>query len=289
MSHKLAIEKSPLQAYASALLFSPTQSLVRGLFKGEEPNWITIKPAMDNTWSPCLSTLEGHSDMVNSVAFSHNSARVASASADCTIKIWDTCSSECLLTLEGHSDSVSSVAFSHNSARIASASGDCTVKIWDTCSGECLLTLEGHNSWVRLVAFSHDSTQIVSASDDRTVRIWDARSGECLSTLQVDQKLCSVAFDVSGLYLHTDTGTIDISASSGSARLSVTSKPCSPQYRGCALSAGVWISYNSEHLVWLPSEYRPTYSAVSKNNISIGVGTGRVWMCNIEHKDPKLS
>ncbi|KAF2266550.1 NACHT-domain-containing protein [Lojkania enalia] len=78
MSHKSAIQNNPLQAYASALIFSPTRSLIRGLFKSEEPDWITIKPTMQDKWSPCLSTLEGHSGSVNSVAFSPDSARLAS-------------------------------------------------------------------------------------------------------------------------------------------------------------------------------------------------------------------
>jgi len=75
------------------------------------------------------------------VAFSHDSARLASASCDKTVKIWDASSGERLQTLEGHSDGVSWVAFSHDSARLASASGDKTVKIWDASSGECLQTL----------------------------------------------------------------------------------------------------------------------------------------------------
>ncbi|KAF2193435.1 hypothetical protein K469DRAFT_549877 [Zopfia rhizophila CBS 207.26] len=130
MYHKWAIENSPLQAYASALVFSPARSLIRGLFKEEEPKWIAIKPAMGDKWGACLQTLEGHSDTVWSVAFSHNSARLASASGDSTVKIWDVSSGECLQTLEGYSDSVNSVAFSHDSARLASASDDRTVKIW---------------------------------------------------------------------------------------------------------------------------------------------------------------
>ncbi|KAF2688291.1 hypothetical protein K458DRAFT_384474 [Lentithecium fluviatile CBS 122367] len=55
---------------------------------------------MGDKWSPCLSTLEGHSDCVTSVAFSHDSARLASASDDRTVKIWDTHCGECLSTLD---------------------------------------------------------------------------------------------------------------------------------------------------------------------------------------------
>jgi WD40 repeat protein len=55
----------------------------------------------DSSSGECLQTLEGHSDWVSSVAFSHDSARLASASDDNTVKIWDASSDECLQTLEG--------------------------------------------------------------------------------------------------------------------------------------------------------------------------------------------
>ncbi|KAF2477118.1 uncharacterized protein BDR25DRAFT_208897, partial [Lindgomyces ingoldianus] len=48
----------------------------------------------------CLSALEGHSGEVTSVAFSHDSARIASALGDSTVKIWDTHSGAYLSTLE---------------------------------------------------------------------------------------------------------------------------------------------------------------------------------------------
>ena len=72
MYYKQAIENSPLQAYISALLFSPARSLIRDLFKQEESKWIAIKPSIRDKWSACLQTLEGHSDGVMSVAFSHD-------------------------------------------------------------------------------------------------------------------------------------------------------------------------------------------------------------------------
>ena len=100
MYHKRGIESSPLQAYGSALLFSPTGSLTRRLFKHEEPGYITVRLAMGDSWSACLQTLEGHSRWVKSVAFSHDSTRLASASYDSTVKIWDASSGECLSTLK---------------------------------------------------------------------------------------------------------------------------------------------------------------------------------------------
>jgi WD40 repeat protein len=195
MYHKGAIEGYPLQTYAAALLFSPTGSLIRQLFRHEEPETISIRPALSDGWSACLQTLEGHSGEVSSVAFSHDSARLASASYDRTVKIWDAHSGACLQTLEGHSNYVSSVAFSHDSARLASASYDGTVKIWDAHSGACLQTLEGHSTYVSSVAFSHDSARLASASYDRTVKIWDAHSGACLQTLEGhSDPVSSVAF-----------------------------------------------------------------------------------------------
>jgi WD40 repeat protein len=129
MYHKQAIQISPLQVYASALIFSPAGSLIRRHFKKEEPKWITIKPTIGDKWSACLQTLESHSGWVYSAAFSHDSTRLTSASGDKTVKIWDVNSDECLQTLEGHSGQVYSLAFLHDSTRLASVSSDKTVKI----------------------------------------------------------------------------------------------------------------------------------------------------------------
>jgi WD40 repeat protein len=230
MYHKRLIENSPLQVYASALLFSPARSLIRCYFKEEEPNLIVIKPAMRDEWSACLQTLEGHSSGVHSVAFSHDSARLASASDDNTVKIWDTSSGECLQTLEGHSSGVHSVAFSHNSARLASASRDYTVKIWDTSSGECLQTLEGHSSVVYSVAFSHDSARLASASGDNTVKIWDTSSGDCLRTLNIGKVLSSISFNTTGSCLHTEIGIIAVNVSAALNMTSSVTDSQNPRY-----------------------------------------------------------
>ena len=171
LSTRNVIENTPLQAYSSALLFSPVHSLTRELFQDEEPDWITTKPAMEADWGACIQTLYGHGNQVRSVAFSHDGKQVVSGSDDKTIKIWDASSGACHKTLEGHSGWVYSVAFSHDGKQVVSGSDDATIKIWDARSGACAKTLEGHSLWVYSVAFSHDGKQVVSGSDDETIKI----------------------------------------------------------------------------------------------------------------------
>jgi WD40 repeat protein len=73
-----------------------------------------------------------------SVAFSPDGKRLASASEDETVKVWDATTGQETLTLKGHNDAVWSVAFSPDGKRLASASGSPfapnppgEVKVWD--------------------------------------------------------------------------------------------------------------------------------------------------------------
>ncbi|EMD59114.1 hypothetical protein COCSADRAFT_165333 [Bipolaris sorokiniana ND90Pr] len=162
MYHKGVIEGYPLQAYASALLFSSIGSLIRQLFQHEE-----------------LDTLEGHSDWVSLVAFSHDSTRLASASEDSTVKVWDTSSGACLQTLEGYRSWVSSVAFLHDSTRLALASDDRTVKVWDASSGACLQTLNAGRTLYNL-SFDRDGSRLLTEIDT-----FDIQSTEASSTIDL--------------------------------------------------------------------------------------------------------
>jgi WD40 repeat protein len=65
---------------------------------------------VEDSWSPSQQTLEGHLDLVQSVAFSSDGQTLASGSSDNTIKLWDTKTGKELQTLTGHLDLVDSVA-----------------------------------------------------------------------------------------------------------------------------------------------------------------------------------
>jgi WD40 repeat protein len=62
--------------------------------------------------------LEGHSDLVASVTFSHNGKRVVSGAYDNTVQTWNMETGEREMILDGQLDWVRSVAFSHDGSRI---------------------------------------------------------------------------------------------------------------------------------------------------------------------------
>jgi WD40 repeat protein/tRNA A-37 threonylcarbamoyl transferase component Bud32 len=135
-----------------------------------------------------LHALRGHSRGVIGLAYSPDGRRIASASFDGLVKLWDSTTGEETLTIRGHKGTVLAAAFSPDGGRIASAGGvgDPTVRVWDAQSGKEQLRLAGHELAVRAVAFSPDGRRISSAggNNDATVRIWDSHTGRELLTLR---------------------------------------------------------------------------------------------------------
>ena len=70
------------------------------------------------------------------MAYSPDGRRIASASGDGTVKVWDAATGQETLTLKGHTGGVYGVAYSPDGRRIASASCDQTVKVWDAGTGQ---------------------------------------------------------------------------------------------------------------------------------------------------------
>ena len=120
--------------------------------------------------------MKGHTDIVDTIAFSPDGKSLATAGADKAVKLWNPADGKELKALGVHDGSVYSVAFSPDSKLLASAGAgkDNVVKIWDVKEQKELTQLKGHEQPVTSVAFT-DNEMIVTASMDRTIRTWTTK------------------------------------------------------------------------------------------------------------------
>ncbi|CAA9956971.1 wd repeat domain 5b [Pyrenophora teres f. maculata] len=134
-------------------------------------------------YAPTL-ILRGHKKAVSCIKFSPDGRYIASASADCTIKIWDARTGALEHTLEGHLAGISTISWSPDSKILASGSDDKSIRLWDPNTGLAHPTpFIGHHNYVYSIAFSPKGNMLVSGSYDEAVYLWDVRAARVMRSL----------------------------------------------------------------------------------------------------------
>lgn len=114
--------------------------------------------------------LAGHTDIVQWLAFNHDGARIASASMDGTVRIWNAHQPGRSIPLAGHSAAVLSVAFDPAGTRVVSASRDRTVRVWGVESATSTVVVQADTT-VMVASFSPDGQRVVAGSLDGLVHL----------------------------------------------------------------------------------------------------------------------
>src|SRR4051812_45264181 len=138
-----------------------------------------------------LLTLHGHTNCVNTVAYSPDGTRLATGSSDYNAGIWDSGTGKRLLTFAEHRDWLFCLAYNSDGRLLATAGFHGGVRVWDTRTGRLAFALPPRRRLRPCVIFSPDGKRLAVSfavnydddGDDRhvgEVEFWDTFSGHCL-------------------------------------------------------------------------------------------------------------
>ncbi len=124
--------------------------------------------ALYDTGTPRLLSRTGRAAQDASFA---DDGRLAVASDNGAVRVWDVTTNQERLVLRGPAKAVWRVAFSRDGKRVAAVEQDGTVRLWDAESGQPLLALPDAEAGEGGLAFSPDGLTLAVASG-KEVRVW---------------------------------------------------------------------------------------------------------------------
>lgn len=196
----IALEKDPhnrfasIQAFAIALeqasqgVASSTLQSIKPTGPEKTPLVITrttplsLPQSSNNSQSvgTLVGTYRGHTDTINMLAWSPDGTRIATASNDGTVQVWNfPLTNGSAYTYKKHMQAVWQIAWSPDSTCIASISGDRRVNVWNIQTGRTLF-----QQGAGVAAAWSPLNNHLALTSSGTVQIWNAFAGYRISAYQ---------------------------------------------------------------------------------------------------------
>lgn len=184
------IEEHPLLIYASALPFTPIDTMIYNHF-GTGSQLTRVTGDLDRLWSPLRMVLL-HNDNIQSLAFTSDGSRIVAAALDNTIQSWDVHAGSRATTLmpshnAAETKTLRILALSSDCMRIVSlcihnvsseSDNETALYVLDVSSGvQPLEQIDADFNDIRTGLFSADGA-FFACSAGSAIHLWDANSGK---------------------------------------------------------------------------------------------------------------
>ncbi|XP_059140852.1 WD repeat-containing protein 88-like [Physella acuta] len=132
-----------------------------------------------------IKVLKDHTDSVTSCQYIQESQKAASASTDCSVKLWNLKTGECIKTYEDlHTVNISQTHFMLDGSKFLTCGWDKALKFSDAETGKCLLQ-KCHEDFLTCCQLSHDGKLMAVGSDmSCSLKIYDVDSGALIHNLE---------------------------------------------------------------------------------------------------------
>ena len=121
---------------------------------------------------------EGHTHHVLALAWQEDANRLATASADMTIKLWDIAKGESVKTITGIGTEVTSIAFIGSTANTVSSAMNNLVRLHDSNSGKQVKQFGPTADSLYGVVTSLNGKYVIATGQEGTARVWNIEDGK---------------------------------------------------------------------------------------------------------------